>query len=53
MLAFDFQEGGMYRMRLSYNGQEPLAAAQDWAARLYRAKDWSAAERDTAGMEFR
>ena len=30
-----------------------LAAAEDWAARLYRAKDWSAAERDAAGMEFR
>src|SRR5215471_7399113 len=30
-----------------------LAAAEGWAARLYRAKDWSAAERDAAGMEFR
>ena len=30
-----------------------LAAAEDWAARLHRAKDWSAAERDAAGMEFR
>jgi Questin oxidase-like len=30
-----------------------LAAAEDWAARLHRTKDWSAAERDAAGMEFR
>jgi hypothetical protein len=30
-----------------------LAAAEDWAARLHRAKDWSPAERDAAGMEFR
>src|SRR5262245_279785 len=30
-----------------------LAAAEDWVARLYRAKDWSAAQRDAAGMEFR
>jgi hypothetical protein len=30
-----------------------LAAAEDWVARLYRAKDWSAGERDAAGMEFR
>ncbi len=30
-----------------------LAAAEDWASRLHRARDWSAAERDAAGMEFR
>ena len=32
-------------MRLSYNGQEPLAAAEHWAVRLYRARDWRTAER--------
>jgi hypothetical protein len=30
-----------------------LLAADDWASRLRRAKNWSAAERDAAGMEFR
>jgi Questin oxidase-like len=30
-----------------------LAAAADWASRLHRARDWSPAERDAAGMEFR
>lgn len=30
-----------------------LAAAADWASRLHRARDWSAAERDAAGLEFR
>ena len=30
-----------------------MAAAEDWAARLHRARDWSAAQRDAAGMEFR
>jgi hypothetical protein len=30
-----------------------LAAAQDWATRLHRAKDWSAEERAAAGIEFR
>src|SRR5215510_509663 len=30
-----------------------LAAAEDWASRLYRARDWSEAERDAAGLEFR
>jgi hypothetical protein len=30
-----------------------LAAAEDWAARLHRARGWSAAERDAAGLEFR
>jgi hypothetical protein len=29
-----------------------LAAAADWAWRLHRARDWSAAERDAAGLEF-
>src|SRR5262245_29173115 len=30
-----------------------LAAAEDWASRLHRARDWSDAERDAAGLEFR
>jgi Questin oxidase-like len=30
-----------------------LAAAADWASRLHRARDWSPAERDAAGLEFR
>jgi len=30
-----------------------LAAAEDWASRMYRARDWSFAERDAAGLEFR
>ena len=30
-----------------------LAAAADWASRLHRARRWSAAERDAAGLEFR
>src|SRR5262245_10639836 len=30
-----------------------LAAAADWAARLHRARRWSPAERDAAGLEFR
>ena len=30
-----------------------MAAAEDWAARLHQVKDWSAAQRDAAGMEFR
>jgi hypothetical protein len=30
-----------------------LAAAEDWASRLYRARDWSDTERDAAGLEFR
>jgi hypothetical protein len=30
-----------------------LAAAEDWALRLHRARDWSYAERDAAGLEFR
>jgi hypothetical protein len=30
-----------------------LAAAADWAARLHRARHWSPAERDAAGLEFR
>jgi Questin oxidase-like len=28
-----------------------LAAAEDWASRLHRARNWSAAERDAAGLE--
>jgi hypothetical protein len=30
-----------------------LAAAADWASRLHRARHWSAAERDAAGLDFR
>jgi hypothetical protein len=30
-----------------------LAAAADWASRLHRARHWSPAERDAAGLEFR
>src|SRR5215471_20816594 len=30
-----------------------LAAAADWASRLHRARHWSPAERDEAGLEFR
>ena len=30
-----------------------LAAAADWASRLHRARNWSPAERDAAGLEFR
>ena len=30
-----------------------LAAAEDWASRMYRAREWSFAERDAAGLEFR
>ena len=30
-----------------------LAAAADWRQRLHRAKSWTAAERDAAGLEFR
>jgi Questin oxidase-like len=30
-----------------------LTAAEDWASRVDRARDWSDAERDAAGLEFR
>jgi hypothetical protein len=30
-----------------------LVAAADWASRLHRARNWSASERDAAGLEFR
>jgi hypothetical protein len=30
-----------------------LAAAADWASRLLEARNWSAADRDAAGLEFR
>jgi hypothetical protein len=30
-----------------------LAAAADWASRLYRARHWTLTERDAAGLEFR
>jgi Questin oxidase-like len=42
-------------IRESHLNPQPvyLAAAEDWASRLYRARDWSDAERDAAGLEFR
>jgi hypothetical protein len=50
--ALKFTEASIREYRLN---PQPvyLAAAEDWAARLHRAKGWSAAERDAAGMEFR
>jgi len=30
-----------------------LAAAEDWASRLHHSRNWSDAERDAAGLEFR
>jgi hypothetical protein len=29
-----------------------VAAAEDWAARVHRAKNWSAAELAAAGIDF-
>jgi hypothetical protein len=50
--ALKFTEASIREYRLN---PQPvyLAAAEDWAARLHRAKNWSATERDAAGMEFR
>jgi hypothetical protein len=50
--AIKFAEACVREYRLS---RKPvfLAAAEDWAARLHRAKDWTPADRDAAGLEFR
>jgi hypothetical protein len=50
--AFKFTEACIREYRLN---PQPvyLAAAEDWALRLHRARDWSDAERDAAGLEFR
>jgi hypothetical protein len=50
--ALKFTEACIREYRLN---PQPVyrAAAEDWAARLDRAKGWSVAERDAAGMEFR
>src|SRR5215468_9313005 len=50
--ALKFTEACIREYRLNHQPVYP-AAAEDWAARLHRAKDWSTAERDAAGMEFR
>ena len=50
--ALKFAEACLREYRLN---PQPvyLAAAEDWASRLHRARDWSDAERDAAGLEFR
>lgn len=50
--AFKFAEACIREYRLN---PQPvyLAAAEDWASRLLRARNWSAAQRDAAGLEFR
>src|SRR5215470_3488832 len=50
--ALKFTEACIRENRLNHQPVY-LAAAEDWVSRLHRAKDWSTAERDTAGMEFR
>src|SRR5262249_4156737 len=50
--AFKFVEACVREYRLSPRPVY-LAAAADWASRLHRARDWSAADRDAAGLEFR
>jgi len=50
--ALKFTEACMREYRLNHQPVY-LAAAEDWASRLHRAKDWTTAERDAAGMEFR
>src|SRR5215470_14067992 len=50
--ALKFTEACIRENRLNHQPVY-LAAAEDWASRLHRAKDWSTAERDAAGMEFR
>jgi hypothetical protein len=50
--ALKFTEACIRENRLNHQPGY-LAAAEDWASRLHRAKDWSTAERDAAGMEFR
>ena len=50
--AFKFAEACIREYHLN---PQPvyLAAAEDWASRLHRARDWSYSERDAAGLEFR
>jgi len=50
--AFKFLEACLREYRLN---PQPvyLSAAEDWAARLHHARDWSIAERNRAGLEFR
>jgi hypothetical protein len=50
--AFKFVEACVREYRLN---PQPvyLAAAEDWASRLHRAREWNVAERDAAGLEFR
>jgi len=50
--ALKFTEACIRENRLNHQPGY-LAAAEDWASRLHRAKGWSTAERDAAGMEFR
>src|SRR5215475_8575916 len=50
--ALKFTEACIREYRLNHQPVY-LAAAEDWASRLHQAKDWSTAERDAAGMEFR
>src|SRR5262245_16328364 len=50
--ALKFTEACIREYRLNHQPVY-LAAAEDWASRLHQAKDWSIAERDAAGMEFR
>jgi hypothetical protein len=50
-LALKFTEACLREHRLN---PQPvyLAAAEDWAARLHRAKNWTAAELAAAGIDF-
>jgi hypothetical protein len=55
-MSFDDARGGR-RWSILVCARNPhpacLAAATDWASRLHRARRWSPAERDAAGLEFR
>jgi hypothetical protein len=50
--ALKFAEASIREHRLNPH-PACLAAAADWASRLHRARHWSRAERDAAGLEFR
>jgi hypothetical protein len=50
--ALKFAEASIREHRLNPHPAY-LAAAADWASRLHRARHWSPAERDAAGLEFR
>jgi Questin oxidase-like len=50
--ALKFAEASIREHRLNPHPAY-LAAAADWASRLHRARHWSRAERDAAGLEFR